>query len=94
MNHGNGLEQLPLCVFSSSRFTTMEVVEYSHAALLCREIWSKTAYPSFLMLRKLLQLTETSLEAYVRDPAAIKANKVAVCAAIKAARYDEPEDLW
>ena len=69
-------------------------VEFSTAATLYRHTWSKTAYTSFLLLQKLLELTETPLRTYIQDPESLKANKATTNAAIKAARCGELEDLW
>jgi hypothetical protein len=61
-------------------------IEYSHARPLYRETWETTAYTTFLLLKKLLLLSGTSLDSFVRDPAAFKAGK--------AAKREELEDLW
>jgi hypothetical protein len=72
----------------------MEAIDFPKAALLYREEWITSAYTSLLMLKKLLELTETSLKTYIEKPQTLEQNKAAVNKAIKEATFDQLKDLW
>jgi hypothetical protein len=69
-------------------------VEFSAADALYRHTWSRTAYTSFLLLKKLLELTKIPLRDYIQEPNSLKVNKATTSDAIEAAGYGELEDLW
>ncbi|KAN0076599.1 hypothetical protein V8E54_006741 [Elaphomyces granulatus] len=53
-------------------------------------VYITSAYMSLLMLKKLLELTETSLKTYIQKPQTLKQNKAAVNKAIKEATIERP----
>jgi hypothetical protein len=71
----------------------MGVVDPSLAKKIYHETWTQTSFTTFRLLKKILDLTKTSLEGYIKDQTVLGSKKT-VRDAINAAKPEELQDLW